>query len=157
MRAPSAGARPIAGRDVARWLLAAIYLVAGVFHLATPDPFLLITPGWVPFPRAVILATGVCEIAGALGLLGRRLRWAAGVALALYAVLVFPANIQHALTGVPEMAPGLWYHLPRLAFQPVLVWWALFAGGVVDWPFGGGRDRPPSAGPIPPARGAATR
>ena len=143
MRPPSSGGRTGA-RDVARWVLAAIYLVAGIFHLATPDTFLLITPGWVPFPRAVILLTGVCEIAGAAALMGRRLRRAAGVALALYAVLVFPANIKHAIDGVPAVPIGWWYHLPRLAFQPVLVWWALLAGGVVDWPFGKGRAAPPA-------------
>lgn len=121
----------------ARWLLAVLYFAAGLLHLYAPDTFLLITPDWVPFPRAVILMTGLCEIAGALALLTRRLRRAAGIALALYAVSVFPANVKHALDGLPvgPMQLGWWYHGPRLAFQPVLVWWALFAGGVVSWPF----------------------
>jgi hypothetical protein len=30
------------------------------------------------------------------------------------------------------------YHGPRLLLQPVLVWWALYAGAVTDWPFGRG-------------------
>ena len=30
---------------------------------------------------------------------------------------------------------GWGYHAPRLAFQPVLVWWALFCSRVIDWPF----------------------
>ena len=122
----------------ARWLLAALYIVAGLLHLYTPDTFLLITPDWVPHPRAVILGTGLCEIAGAVGLLTHRLRRAAGVALALYAVCVVPANIKHALDGLPvgQVQLGWWYHGPRLAFQPVLAWWALFAGEVVSWPFG---------------------
>ena len=125
------------GRRVARYALAAIYVAAGLFHLATPGPFLAITPDWVPFPRAVILATGVCELFGAAGLTVKRLRFAAGVALALYAVCVFPANIKHAFVGVPggQLQLTWWYHAPRLALQPVLVWWALFAGEVVDWPF----------------------
>jgi uncharacterized membrane protein len=135
---PAEPSRPIRGRDIGRWVLAAAYLAAGIFHLATPGTFLLITPDWVPFPRQVILATGLCELAGAAALLSRRLRWVAGLALALYAVLVFPANIKHAMDGLPagQVQLGWWYHLPRLALQPVLVWWALFAGEVVDWPFG---------------------
>ena len=28
-----------------------------------------------------------------------------------------------------------WYHAPRLALQPALVWWALYCSGVVDWPW----------------------
>ncbi len=131
------GAAPGRGRTIGRWVLAACYLLAGVAHLSSPGPFLLITPGWVPFPRQVIAATGLCELAGAAGLLTRRLRRAAGIGLALYAVCVFPANIKHALVGLPagQVQLGWWYHGPRLALQPVLVWWALFAGEVVDWPF----------------------
>jgi uncharacterized membrane protein len=125
-------------------VLAAIYFAAGLLHLSTPGTFLMITPEWVPFPRQVILGTGVCEIAGAVGLLTRRLRHVAGIALALYAVCVFPANIKHAIDstrGAPSL-PGWWYHAPRLALQPVLVWWALFAGEVVSWPFSRSRRIP---------------
>lgn len=123
---------------VARFVLAGAYLAAGVLHVADPAPFLMITPDWVPFPRQVILGTGLCEIAGTAGLMVPRLRRAAGVGLALYAVCVFPANIKHAFEGLPpgQVQLGWWYHAPRLALQPVLVWWALFAGGLVSWPFG---------------------
>ena len=125
-------------RAISRIALATIYFVAGVAHLSTPSTFLLITPSWVPFPRDVILGTGVCELAGAGGLLTRRLRRAAGIGLALYAVCVFPANIKHAVDGLPagQVQLGWWYHAPRLALQPVLVWWALFAGEALSWPFG---------------------
>ena len=124
-------------RLISRAVLAALYAAAGAFHLGTPDTFLLITPEWVPFPRQVILATGLCELAGATGLLIPRLRRAAGWGLALYAVCVFPANVKHALMAAPptQLQLSWWYHAPRLAFQPVLVWWPLFAAGVTDWPF----------------------
>jgi uncharacterized membrane protein len=120
-----------------RWLLTLIYAVAGAVHLTMPGVFLPVMPDWVPAPRAVILFTGACELAGAAGLILPRTRWLAGLMLGLYAVCVFPANIKHALSG--ETVFGLtdpWlYHGPRLLLQPVLVWWALYAGGVVDWPF----------------------
>jgi uncharacterized membrane protein len=50
---------------------------------------------------------------------------------------VFPANIKHAIhdLGSATATLGWWYHLPRLALQPVVVWWALFAGRVTRWPF----------------------
>ena len=120
-----------------RWAMALLYLFAGIAHIRSPDGFLAITPEWVPFPREVILATGVCEIAGATALLASSLRWWAGAMLALYAVCVFPANIKHAIENVPidGMRLSWWYHAPRLALQPVLVWWALYCGEVVDWPW----------------------
>lgn len=119
-------------------MLAAAYLFVGMVHLRSPGGFLPIVPLWVPFPREVVLATGVCEIAGAVALLVPRLRWWAGVMLAAYAVCVYPANIRHAIdhVAVGGVVLGPWYHVPRLLFQPVIVWWALFAGRVIDWPFG---------------------
>jgi uncharacterized membrane protein len=125
-------------RWTSRLVMAGIYLVAGILHFPFAGPLLGITPSWVPYPHFVILATGVCEIIGAVALLTSRFRWRAGVALALYAVCVYPANIKHAIDGLSAVdASGLgWlYHVTRLAFQPVFVWWALYAGGVVDWPF----------------------
>lgn len=119
-----------------RWAMAIFYALAGVLHLGAPDGFLAIMPDWVPYPREVVLATGVCEIAGAFALLTQRLRRLAGLMLALYAIAVFPANIKHALQNVPIAGVTLswWYHAPRLALQPVLVWWALFCSAIVDWP-----------------------
>jgi uncharacterized membrane protein len=55
--------------------MAALYGVAGIVHLAAPDVFLPVMPVWVPAPREVIIFTGLCELAGAFGLLTRRLRW----------------------------------------------------------------------------------
>jgi uncharacterized membrane protein len=125
-------------RVAARWIMAAFYLAAGIIHVARPGTFLPIMPAWVPYPLAVVLGTGACEIAGAIGLVVPLLRRAAGIGLAFYAICVFPANIKHALDGLPpgEVQLTWWYHAPRLAFQPVLVWWALWVGEVVAWPFG---------------------
>lgn len=125
---------------VRRWLryvLAAAFAFAGIAHLRSPATFLAITPGWVPMPEQVIMLTGLCELAGAAALLTGRLRWWAGVLLAAYTVCVYPANIKHALDGIAIGGTqlGWWYHGPRLAFQPVILWWCLFAGGVIDWPW----------------------
>lgn len=113
------------------------YGAAGIIHLLSPDAFSPIVPDWVPQPRAVVLATGACEVAGATGLLIPRFRRLAGVMLALYAVCVFPANIKHAVENidVPQLPHSWWYHGPRLVMQPVIVWWSLFCSGAIDWPF----------------------
>lgn len=128
--------RPDLVRTAFRWLLIAVYLPFGLFHILKPGGFLPIMPEWVPFPREVVVLTGAAEVLGAVGLMIPRLRYAAGVGLALYAVGVFPANLHHALDGVtvPGLPSSWWYHAPRLAFQPVFVWWALWAGGVIDPP-----------------------
>lgn len=101
-----------------------------------------ITPDWVPYPAEVVSLTGVAELLGAAGLLVPRtlLSWArpaAGIGLALYALCVWPANFNHALKAIPLGGEtlGWWYHGPRLAAQPLIIWLALWVGEVVDWPF----------------------
>lgn len=125
-------------RRRARWLLGIAYLIAGIAHIVSPAGFVKITPLGVPWAEEVVFVTGLCEIAGAVAVLFvPRLRRAAGWALAAYAVCVYPANINHALYGIDidGQALGWWYHAPRLALQPIIVWWALWASGIIDWPF----------------------
>ena len=124
-------------RAAMRWVLAAFFVAAGIAHLAVPDVLLAITPAWVPFAPQVIFVTGLCEIAGAAALVTRPLRPWAGMALALYALCVWPANIKQALDSivVPHIPDTWWYHGPRLAMQPAIIWAALFSAGVIDWPF----------------------
>lgn len=123
-------------RGLARWLLAALYLLAGAAHIARPEPFLSITPPWVPWPAEVVLWTGVAELAGALALvqpMSLPLRRAGAIGLALYALCVWPANGQHMLIDMarPDGGMGLGYHVPRMLLQPVLIWLALWSGGVI--------------------------
>lgn len=120
-----------AGQRLGVWLLAAFYGLAGVAHLVVTGAMARIVPPFVPYPHAVVIATGVCELFGAAGLLMPRGRALAGKLLALYALCVWPANVQHAIldltsgTGLP-----LWYHAPRLLAQPLLIWWAWWASRV---------------------------
>jgi len=126
-----------AARTALRWLVALFFLAGGITHLYAPDKFVLITPDWVPMARDVILASGVFEIFASIALLTRSWRKAAGIALALYTLAVWPANIKQAVEGidVPPIPNSWWYHGPRLALQPVIVWMALYAGEVINWPW----------------------
>lgn len=129
-------------RSLVRLLLSAVYAPFGVVHVIAPHGFVAIMPPGVPFPREVVIFTGLCEIAGAIGLLIPKTRRLAAIMLALYAVCVWPANIWHALSGVPvpPLPSSWWYHAPRLLLlQPFFIWAPLWAAGLVDWPF---RHRP---------------
>ncbi|GAB5349830.1 DoxX family protein [Alteriqipengyuania sp. 357] len=126
-------------RIATRWFLVIAYFAAGVLHIAVPEPFLGIMPRAVPFPEAMIFWTGVAEILGAIGLaqaISPQLRRAAGIGLALYALCVWPANIQHMISDLGgDGGLGLAYHVPRMLAQPIIIWAALWAGCVIDWPF----------------------
>ena len=120
-------------RRVARLACAAAYMPFGMLHVLAPAKFLPIMPPRIPYPRQVVIATGIAEILGGVGLLIPATRKAASIGLAFYAIGVYPANVYHALARkrVPPLPDSWWYHGPRLAFQPVFVWWALYAGGLL--------------------------
>jgi len=112
-----------------RWVLAAFYALAGGIHLIRPEPFLTITPAWVPAPDAVVLLTGLAEMLGAIGLVqpfSAPLRRAAGWGLALNALCVWPANINHFIIDMARADGGLGfaYHVPRMLAQPLIIWLA---------------------------------
>lgn len=121
---------------LARLLLAALMAVAGVAHLADTAEFHGQLPPWVPLRDAVIVVSGVVELAfaAALALAPARLRPYVGLALAAFFVAVFPGNLYQWLAGTDAF--GLETdraRLLRLPFQPVLVVWALWCTGAWAW------------------------
>ncbi len=84
-------------------------------------------PDWIPQPMALIYFTGVCEIAGAIGLLLPNTRQAAGIALIVFFILVFPANVKAARTGVAvggKRATPLWLRASMQVLFIALTWWS---------------------------------
>lgn len=119
-------------RHVARVVLGGFLLVAGVAHLVDVEAFLAQVPPWLPAREAVVLVSGVVELAlGAALLLARgRRRAQVGVVVAAFLVAVFPGNVSQWLTGADAF--GLetdGARLARLFFQPPLVAWALWCTG----------------------------
>lgn len=121
-------------RAVLRWVLAAFMLVAGVGHLVATDSFLGQVPTWLPQRTPIVWVSGVVEIGFALALvLLPTRRREVGWALAAFFVLIFPGNLYQAIAGTGafglDTPAARW---ARLAFQPVLIVWALWATGA--WP-----------------------
>ena len=120
-------------RDTARAAMAIAFVVAGVSHFLTPTPFVQHLPTWVPYRHALIYLTGVVEIAGGVALLAAPRQWRPEVALALalYLVAVFPANVYVAIAGVAvDGQPDGWYAWARLPFQALFIWWVLWSARV---------------------------
>ena len=116
-----------------RLALAAALVFAGIDHWLTPERYLPMMPDYLPWHLPLVLFTGTCEIAGALGLLLPRTRRLAAALLALYFVCVFPANLHNALNGltVDGLPQEQWYYWLRLPFQPLIILWTLYAGGLL--------------------------
>ena len=78
-------------------LLTAGFAGSGTVHLVKPEVFLPLMPSWVPAHREVILASGVAELALAVGLAIPPTRRVAGWASVALLLGVWPGNLQMAL------------------------------------------------------------
>lgn len=111
------------------------FLLGGVAHFVWPGAFAEVVPPALPYPLGIVYVTGVCELAGAAGLLWWRTRALAGAALALFTLCVTPANIYmwQQAASFPAVPPILL--LLRLPLQAVLIALILWASGALrGWP-----------------------
>jgi len=69
------------------------FFVGGIAHFAATDLEMTIVPPYIPWPRMVVLMSGVFELLGAFGLLIPSTRRAAGAGLFVLTIAVTPAHI----------------------------------------------------------------
>lgn len=113
-------------KTLSLWLIAAIFVGAGVLHFVRPRPFVAIVPPFLPNALALVYLSGAAEILGGLGVLAPAFRVWAGWGLIALLVAVFPANIYMALAPAKfGIAPvWLWLRLPLQFVLIAWVWWA---------------------------------
>lgn len=118
-------------QDLARWLLGAFLVAAGIAHVLVVDEFLAQVPPFLPAREAIVYASGAVEVALGLALLVLpRHRAVLGLAAAALFVAVFPGNVSQAITGADGFGLDTdAARYGRLAFQPLLVAWALWSSG----------------------------
>jgi len=120
-------------RQVARYLLGAALIYAGVGHFTfSRIAFQAQVPPWLPLdPDFVVLASGAVEIALGLGLIFfSRYRKQIGWLTAAFFLAVFPGNISQYLTQTDAFGLNTdEARAVRLLFQPLLIIWALWATG----------------------------
>jgi len=118
-------------RTIARYLLAAALIYAGVGHFTfSRTQFQAQVPPWVPLDADfVVLASGAVEIALGLGLIFiSRYRKQVGWLTAAFFLAVFPGNISQYLTQTDAFGLNSdESRAIRLLFQPLLMVWALWA------------------------------
>jgi len=103
-----------------------LFFTASAHFTRMREDLVRMMPPSFPWPRALVFFTGLCEIAGAVGLLLSPTRRAAGFALILFFIAVFPANIRAArsdLTLRGKPATALWLRAPMQLLFIFLAWW----------------------------------
>jgi len=111
-----------------RYALATMLVFTASAHFTKMKSDLVrMMPDWIPQPLAIIYFTGLCEIAGAIGLLLPGVRRAAGIALIVFFIVVFPANVEAARSGVGlggKRPTPLWLRASMQVLFIALTWWS---------------------------------
>ena len=112
----------------ARDALSLMLVFTGISHFTfMKEDFVHMIPPSIPRPRALVYFTGVCEIAGAVGLLLPEFRRAAAYALVAFFLAVLPANIHAARAGATlrgKPATNLWLRIPMQVLFIAVVFWS---------------------------------
>ena len=107
------------------------FVLVGIEHFREPQKFVEIVPPYFPFALFLVYLTGAMEIAGGLGVIYPETRMIAGRALALFLIVVYPANLYMWTNDVPFNGTRLTNngHLIRLGTQVLLIIGALGLAG----------------------------
>ena len=103
-----------------------LYIAAGTLHFLATSRYTAIMPPWLPAHRALVLISGVAEIAGGLGILAPipTLRRAAAWGIVALLIAVMPANIQMLTAHAAFPTIPVWVLAVRLPLQLPLIYWA---------------------------------
>jgi uncharacterized membrane protein len=124
-------------QDTFRIILGLFMTYAAVAHFTfRRKDFQGQVPNWVPMNKdVVVILSGIVElILGLTMLFATEYKVWVGIALAIFYVLIFPGNIAQYRNR--SNAFGLKSdraRLIRLFFQPVLMLWALWCTGALQW------------------------
>ena len=120
-------------QTVFRLLLGAALISAGLGHLSwSRSEFLAQVPDWFPVDAdLVVVLSGIVEILiGSALMAAARYRVIVGFVAAAFFVVIFPGNIAQLVEGTDAFGLNSdTSRAVRLAFQPILVGWALWSTG----------------------------
>jgi uncharacterized membrane protein len=111
------------GKQLGKWVFAALFVASGVGHFVATDTYLRIMPPYLPAHRALVLVSGAFEIVlGVMLIVPMTSKLAAWGLIALL-IAIFPANVHLYLHQEIWRLPPV-VQLMRLPLQGVLILWA---------------------------------
>ncbi|WP_298511363.1 MauE/DoxX family redox-associated membrane protein [uncultured Kordia sp.] len=108
---------------ISLYVMAGMYIFAGICHFWKPKIFLSITPKWVPKPAIVNIVVGIIEIILGIGVLFETTRMYAAIGIMMLLIVIFPANVYH-YQKAKRKGKFVIQTLIRLPIQAPLLYWA---------------------------------
>ena len=111
----------------ARYALVVMFVFTGIAHFTKMKHNMArMVPATFSRPMLMVYFTGVCELAGAAGLIVAHTRMIAAICLISLMFAMFPANIRAAREGLTlggRQATPLWLRAPMQVLFIGLLWW----------------------------------
>lgn len=104
--------------------LALLFIVSGIFHFKKPKMYLKIMPPYLPFPKALVVISGIAELTAGIGLFLFNSQRIAAWAIIGMLIAFLPVHI-HMLTDIKaSMGLPKWVLTARIPLQLVFIYWA---------------------------------
>lgn len=106
------------------YLMASFYIIAGLLHLMRPKIYRRIIPRCLPYPRALVLLSGLAEIILGIAICFPAWRTQAVYGIILMLMLFLPVHFY--MLSSPKAGAGIpvWALILRIPLQFILMYWA---------------------------------
>lgn len=107
-----------------QYLLAAVFVIAGVLHFVIPKFYERITPRYIPARKVMVYVSGVLEVISGIFLLTTAFQKIGAWAIIVLLILFFSVHIFMLQDEKARMKAPKWVLVLRLLLQFILIYWA---------------------------------
>lgn len=106
------------------YLMAFLYLIAGLMHFIRPQLYMRILPGYLPGHKLLVVLSGMAELT-----LGIALCFSTTKNLAIYGIIIMltfflPVHVHMLFDKKAAMGLPIWVLIARIPGQFLLMYWA---------------------------------
>lgn len=106
------------------YLMAFLYILAGINHFRVPRLYVKMIPPALPAPKMINIVSGAAEIILGVLLCVPQLSSFAACGIIILLIAVFPANVYMYTNDKAALGLPKWVRLLRLPLQLLLMYWA---------------------------------
>jgi uncharacterized membrane protein len=111
-------------KEITLYLMAILYILAGINHFVMPKFYLRIMPPYIPWHNAMNYISGAAEVLLGIFLFIPIYSHFAAWGIIMLLIAIFPANVYHSTNSKAGKGIPKWILYLRLPFQGLLILWA---------------------------------
>jgi len=105
------------------YILSAIFIIAGIFHMIKPKAFMRIMPLYIPYHKELVYLSGIAEITVGIGILFSQTRILSLWAIISMLIIFIPVHIHMLINKKASLKLPKSILILRLLLQFVFIYW----------------------------------